>query len=100
MRSAQPPGASGTLLQAVTVTTLGVLPAFLVGALAVQIRADLGIGPAEMGIAAATLFAVSGVAARRLGRLVQRIGAARGMVASAVLAAIALGGAGDRKSVV
>ncbi|WP_247828304.1 CynX/NimT family MFS transporter [Arthrobacter antioxidans] len=94
MRSAQPPGASGTLLQAVTVTTLGVLPAFLVGALAVQIRADLGIGPAEMGIAAATLFAVSGVAARRLGRLVQRIGAARGMVASAVLAAIALGGAG------
>ena len=94
MTPAKPPGAGGTLLQAVTVTTLGVLPAFLVGALAVQIRDDLGIGPAEMGIAAAPLFAVSGVAARRLGRLVQRIGAARGMVASAVLAAVALGGAG------
>ncbi|MBG6216871.1 MFS family permease [Arthrobacter sp. CAN_A6] len=94
MTSAPPPGAGGTLLQAVTVTTLGVLPAFLVGALAVQIRADLGIGPAEMGIAAATLFAVSGICARWLGRLVQRIGAAKGVVASAVLAAIALTGAG------
>lgn len=94
MTPAQPPGAGGTLVQAVTVTTLGVLPAFLVGALAVQIRADLDIGPAQMGIAAATLFAVSGVAARRLGRLVQRIGAARGVMASAVLAAVALGGAG------
>ncbi|MHA7209407.1 MFS transporter [Arthrobacter sp. MDT1-65] len=94
MTPAQPPGAGGTLFQAVTVTTLGVLPAFLVGALAVQIRADLDIGPAQLGIAAATLFAVSGVAARRLGRLVQRIGAARGVMASAVLAAVALGGAG------
>lgn len=94
MTPGHPPGAGGTLFQAVTVTTLGVLPAFLVGALAVQIRADLGIGPAQMGIAAATLFAVSGIAARRLGRLVQRIGAAKGVVASAVLAAVALGGAG------
>ncbi|WP_434992108.1 MFS transporter [Arthrobacter sp. Ld5] len=94
MRSAQAPGAGGTLLRAVTVTTLGVLPAFLVGALAVQIRADLDIGPARIGLAAATLFAVSGITARRLGRLVQRIGAAKGMTASAVLAAIALGGVG------
>ncbi|WP_081747300.1 MFS transporter [Arthrobacter sp. Br18] len=94
MTSAQPPGPGGTLLQAVTVTTLGVLPAFLVGALAVQIRADLGIGPAEMGMAAATLFAVSGIFARRLGRLVQRIGAAKGVAASAILAATSLTGAG------
>lgn len=94
MTSAQPAGPGSALLQAVTVTTLGVLPAFLVGALAVQIRADLGIGPAQLGMAAAVLFAVSGILARRLGRLVQRIGAAKGVGASAVLAAIALGGAG------
>lgn len=67
MTSAQAPSAGGTLLQAVAVTTLGVLPAFLVGALAVQIRADLDIGPAGLGPAAAP-FAVSGIFARLLGR--------------------------------
>jgi len=92
--SAQAPNAGGTLLQAVAVTTLGVLPAFLVGALAVQIRADLDIGPARLGFAAIAPFAVSGICARLLGRLVQRIGAAKGIAASAVLAATALGGAG------
>lgn len=86
--------AAVTMLQAVSVTTTGVLPAFLLGALAVQIRGDLNIGPAEMGMAAATLFTVSGVLARPLGGLVQRIGAAKGMVASATLAAVALAGAG------
>ncbi|WP_051478950.1 MFS transporter [Arthrobacter sp. H5] len=94
MTSAPPSGAVGTLLQAVFVTTMGVLPAFLVGALAVQIRSDLDIGPAQMGIAAATLFAVSGIFARRLGRLVQKIGAARGIMMSGALAAVALSGAG------
>lgn len=74
------------------VTTTGVLPAFLVGALTVQIRDDLALGPAEMGIAAATLFTVSGLLARRLGRLVQRVGAGVAIAASATLATIALGG--------
>jgi MFS family permease len=85
-------GAAPALLQAVAVTTTGVLPAFLVGALAVQIRDDLDVGPAEIGIAAATLFTVSGVLARPLGRLVQRIGAGAGIAISATLAAVALGG--------
>ncbi len=80
------------MLQAVLVTTTGVLPAFLVGALAVQIRDDLQIGPAEIGIAAATLFTVSGVLARPLGRLVQRIGAGTGIAISATCAVLALGG--------
>ncbi|WP_323959503.1 MFS transporter [Arthrobacter sp. JZ12] len=83
-----------TLLQAVSVTTTGVLPAFLLGALAVQIRDDLDLGPAQMGIAAAILFAVSGTLARPLGGVVQRMGAGRGMVLSAALATVALAGAG------
>lgn len=80
------------LLQAVSVTTTGVLPAFLVGALAVQIREDLDVGPAEIGLAAATLFTVAGILARFLGRFVQRIGAGRGIALSATLAALALAG--------
>lgn len=94
MRPRRPPEAAGTLLQAVSVTTIGVLPAFLVGALAVQIRGDLQLGPIQIGLAAATLFAVSGILARPLGRLVQRIGPVRGMTVSATLAAIALTGVG------
>lgn len=87
-------GAASTLVQAVAVTTSGVLPAFLLGALAVQIRADLGLGPAQIGLAAATLFTTAGVLARPLGVYVQRIGAARGMVVAALLAALALTGVG------
>lgn len=79
------------LLQAVLVTTVGVLPAFLVGALTVQIRDDLSLGPAEMGIAAATLFTVSGLLARRLGRFVQTVGAGTGIAISAALSTVALG---------
>lgn len=81
-----------TMLKAVSVTTNGVLPAFLLGALAVQIRADLELGPAEIGMAAATLFAVAGVLARPLSRVVQRIGSRRGMALSALLAAGSLFG--------
>lgn len=85
-------GTAAALLQAVSVTTTGVLPAFLVGALAVQIRDDLDVGPAEIGLAAATLFTVAGVLARPLGRFVQRIGAGRGIMISASLAAVSLAG--------
>ncbi|GAA1346675.1 MFS transporter [Arthrobacter roseus] len=94
MMSRRPREAARTLLQAVSVTTIGVLPAFLVGALAVQIRGDLQLGPIQLGLAAATLFAVSGILARPLGRLVQRIGPVRGMTVSASMAAIALTGVG------
>lgn len=87
-----------TLLQAVSITTTGVLPAFLLGALAVQIRDDLDLGPAQMGIAAASLFAVSGTLARPLGGVVQRLGAGRGMVFSAIMATLALAGAGAAPS--
>jgi MFS family permease len=79
------------VLQAVTVSVLGVLPAFFVGALAVQIRADLAVGLGFFGFAAATLFAVSGSLARPGGRLVQRLGSRRGAALAAGLSLAALG---------
>lgn len=81
-----------TVLQAVSVTVVGVLPGFLVGALAVQVRADLGVGPAAIGFASATLFGVTGLLARPVGLLVQRFGARRGLVAAAVVSAVSLAG--------
>jgi MFS family permease len=78
------------VLQAVSVSILGVLPAFFVGALAVQIRADLEVGLGAFGVAAATLFAVSGLLARPCGRLVQRLGSRRGTALAAAIATAAL----------
>ena len=89
-RRARSPGAVGAVLRAVAVSVLGVLPAFLVGALAVQIRADLDVGLGLFGLAAATLFAVSGGLARPAGRLVQRLGSRRGAALAAALATASL----------
>lgn len=82
------------LLQAVGATTLGVLPAYLLGALAVQIRADLHIGPADIGIGAAVLFGVTGILSRPLGLLVQKQGTTKGIIGAAALATVALLGVG------
>lgn len=84
----------GPVLQAVSVAIMGVLPAFLVGALAVQLRADLGMGLAGIGLATATLFAVSGSLARVLGALVQRLGSRRGMTLAGSLSTVSLIGVG------
>lgn len=92
--------AATTVLQAVSVTTMAVLPAFLIGALAVQVGDDLQIGPAEIGLSAATLFAVAGILARPLGGFVQRVGSGRSLMLSAMCAAISLAGAGIAHSVI
>lgn len=90
MRSAS----SWLVLQAVSVTIMGVLPPFLVGALAVQLRADLGIGLGALGLATAALFAVSGSLSRAFGALVQRVGSGRGMAVAALLSSASLAGVG------
>ncbi len=90
VRRARSPAAVGAVLRAVAVSVLGVLPAFLVGALAVQIRADLDVGLGLFGLAAATLFTVSGSLARPGGRLVQRLGSRRGAALAATLATTSL----------
>src|SRR5688500_7081917 len=86
------------VLQAVAVSVLGVLPAFLTGALAVQIRADLDVGLGMFGFAAATLFGVSGLCARPGGRLVQRLGARKGTALAAVLSILSLTAVGLAQS--
>ena len=67
------------VLLAVAVATAGVLPAFLTGGLAVQIRGEMGFGSAALGLAVALFFVSSSTASVVMGRAVERIGAHRGM---------------------
>lgn len=86
MRTAQVIGT----LQAVALTITGALPTFLTSALAVQVRDDLHLGPAALGFATSTLFAVSGLSARMMGNAVQARGSRFGYTLAAGLSAVSL----------
>ena len=78
------------VLLAVAVATATVLPAFLTGGLAVQVRGDLGFGEAALGLAVAVFFVTSSVLSAPMGRVVERIGAHRGMRLAAAGSAVSL----------
>src|SRR5690349_19413604 len=61
--------ARGTAL-ATAVSAVGILPAYLAGALGPQIRADLGIGPAAIGLALSACFVSQSLFSARRGRIV------------------------------
>ncbi|HKF00201.1 MAG TPA: MFS transporter [Actinomycetes bacterium] len=99
--AAGPAGALGPRLLAVAllVPTAGVLPAFLVGGLAVQVQADLGFGEAGIGASMAAFFGAAALASAAAGRLVHRIGPARSLrIGGAVAAVTLLGVAGLARS--
>ncbi|GIJ08277.1 MFS transporter [Micromonospora andamanensis] len=75
---------------AVTVTIACVLPVFLVGGLAVQMREELGFSPAGLGLVVAVNFAVSALASVPSGVLVERWGAAVTARAGIVVSAASL----------
>ncbi|MBA2691783.1 MAG: MFS transporter [Rubrobacter sp.] len=75
---------------AVSVATAGVLPAFLTGGLAVQIKDELGFGTANLGIAVAVFFASAALASVVMGRFVERIGSHTGMRLAAAASALSL----------
>lgn len=82
------PGPTRAVAAAVTTATSAVLPLFLVGALAVQIRAELDFGASGLGAVASIFFAMSGVFAPWTGRAADRWGwplACRIAVASSAL---------------
>jgi MFS family permease len=78
------------VLLAVAVATAGVLPAFLTGGLAVQVRGEMGFGSAALGLAVALFFVTSSTASVVMGRVVERIGAHRGMRLAALGSAVSL----------
>ncbi|HEV2124821.1 MAG TPA: MFS transporter, partial [Chloroflexota bacterium] len=78
------------MLLAIAVATAGVMPAFLTGGLAVQVRGELGFGEAALGLAVALFFTASALASAVFGRVVERIGAHRGMRVAALGSAASL----------
>jgi predicted MFS family arabinose efflux permease len=82
--------ARGTAL-ATAVSTVGILPAYLAGALGPQIRADLGIGPAALGLALSACFISQSLFSARLGRIVDRLGAVTSLRMAAFATAIVAG---------
>ena len=75
------------VLLAVAVATATVLPAFLTGGLAVQMRGELDFGAAALGLAVAAFFMTSALISAVMGRVVERIGFHRGMRLATIVGA-------------
>ncbi len=78
------------MLLAISVATCGVIPAFLTGGLAVQIRDELDFGEGALGLAVAVFFASSSLASFLSGRVVERVGYSLGMRVAALASAASL----------
>jgi MFS family permease len=75
---------------AAAVATSAVLPVFLVGALAVQVRADLGFTASGLGMTVAAFFGAASLGSTPGGRIAERLGPAAAMRVAAGLAALSL----------
>ncbi len=79
-----------SVLLAISVATCGVIPAFLTGGLAVQIRDELDFGEGALGLAVAVFFTSSSLASVFFGRVVERVGYSLGMRVAALVSAASL----------
>jgi MFS family permease len=77
----------GTVLVALVVTLTSALPAFLTGALGVELRADLGLSVTQLGAGVSAYFGASALCSAPLGRLGQRLGAVTAVRLSALATA-------------
>ena len=73
------------LLTATLSATLGTLPMFLVGALAIFIRADLGFGESALGAAASLFYVCAALGSPPGGRIAQRLGERPAMAVAATI---------------
>lgn len=71
------------------VTTACVLPSFLLGAMAVQVRRDLGFDASGVGLAFAAFFAAAALASAPLGRVTERQGPVRSLRLAALVSGLA-----------
>ncbi|MEX0869674.1 MAG: MFS transporter [Nitriliruptoraceae bacterium] len=96
MTSADARAASTATTIAISVTAcafvLAALPFFLVGGLAVQIRADLDLSAAQIGSAVSAAFLVAAVSGPLGGRVADRIGPRRALVLGAAVSTFSLTG--------
>lgn len=76
------------VLAGVVGTTASVLPAFMTGAVAVQVSADLGIDDQQLGLVIGAYFTSAALGSALLGRAAQRMGPTRAMRAGLGLTAL------------
>ncbi len=69
----RPPRFLGSTARAGMMATFGALPLFLLGAQSVAISHDLGLGPADLGLATGTFFAAGAAATLLMARVVDRL---------------------------
>ena len=82
------------LMSSVSAQTGAMMPAFLTGALALQLRRDLGMSESLLGVAVAFFFLVAAVASPHAGALTDHLGAQRSQrIANGLVAASLLGSA-------
>ena len=82
------------LVSSVSAQTGAMMPAFLTGALALQLRRDLGMSDSLLGAAVAFFFLVAAVASPHAGALTDHLGAQRSQrIANGLVAASLLGSA-------
>lgn len=81
-----------TLAAALVATTSAILPPFLAGALAVQLRDEFGGSGAQLGLAVSAFFYAGGLVAARLGVVSDRIGWSRSFRVGAVVTIVSLVG--------
>ncbi len=79
------PSSGAVLFEATLSATLATLPMFLVGALAIFIRADLGFGESALGAAASLFYVAASAGNPPGGRLAQRLGDGPAMAVAAAL---------------
>lgn len=79
-----------TLFSALMLSSISVFPAFLIGAVSVQLRADLGLDRAQLGTAVSAFFIASAFTVATIGKVVDRIGERRAYLLGAGLALVSL----------
>lgn len=91
-RIADRSSATRVVAAALVVSIGGSLPSFLTGALAVQLRADLGLDTTQLGVALGSFGLAAALASVVLGRAVERIGPERSMRIAATVSVTAMAG--------
>ena len=79
-----------TTLKAMAVDTVGVLPVFLTGVMALQIQAEIGMEVQTLGYVFASYFATAALLSASMGRLSERSGPALSLRIGTLLYAVAL----------
>ena len=85
-------GGRPALIVALGVAISGVTPVFLTGALAVQLRSDLGMTPAALGGATTSFFGAAALGSILAGQVIERIGWRRAVLLATVVQIVVLVG--------